>query len=151
MRIDLENLDDLAQGCAVLGTGGGGDVEPAVAQVAAAVAAHGAVEVVDLDDLSDDVLVMPIAGWGAPTVAIEKLGSGREAELLRHADECGNKVVVAEDHYAGAIASLVARTVGKVTSLCVREIPRSGTSAELLALMKIDHTAIARVAVAMIE
>ena len=67
-----------------------------------------------------------------------------EADLLQHAGECGGKVVVAEDHYGGAIADLVARAVGKVTSLCVREIPRSGKSAELLALMKIDHAAITR-------
>ena len=38
--------------------------------------------VVDLDDLPDDALVMPIAGWGAPTVGIEKLGSGREGAAL---------------------------------------------------------------------
>lgn len=87
MQLELEDLDDYAQGCAVLGTGGGGDVDPAVAQVAAAIAAHGPVEVTDLDDLPDDVLVMPLAGWGAPTVAIEKLGSGLEAETLRRAAE----------------------------------------------------------------
>lgn len=74
-----------------------------------------------------------------------------ESELARHAGECGGKVVVAEDHYGGAIAGLVSKRVGKVTSLCVREIPRSGTSAELLALMKIDHAAIARAVGAMIE
>jgi hypothetical protein len=41
--------------------------------------------------------------------------------------------------------------VGKVTSLCVREIPRSGTGTELLAMMKIDGAAIARAAEAMSE
>lgn len=87
MRLGLGDLDDVAQGCAVLGTGGGGDVEPAVAQAAAAFETHGPIELVDLDDLPDDLLVMPIAGWGAPTVGIEKLGSGREAETLRHAVE----------------------------------------------------------------
>ena len=103
MRIGLEDLDDFAQGCAILGTGGGGDVEPAVAQVAAAVAAHGAVEVVDLDDLPDDLLVMPIAGWGAPTVAIEKLGSGREAQALRR---------VAERWHGGEVGALMAGEIG---------------------------------------
>jgi transketolase len=74
-----------------------------------------------------------------------------EAELLQHAGECGGRVIVVEDHYGGVIAGLVSRVVGKVTSLHVREIPRSGTSAELLALMKIDGAAIARAAKAMIE
>jgi DUF917 family protein len=58
-----------------------------VAQAAAALEAHGPVEVIDLDDLPDDLLVMPLAGWGAPTVGIEKLGSGREADALRRAAE----------------------------------------------------------------
>ncbi len=74
-----------------------------------------------------------------------------EAELARHAGECGGRVVVAEDHYGGAIAGLVARVVGKVTSLHVREVPRSGTSAELLALMKIDAGAIAAACRAMVR
>lgn len=87
MWIGLEDLEDFAHGCAVLGTGGGGDVEPALAQAAAALEAHGSVQVADLDDLPDDLLVMPLAGWGAPTVGIEKLGSGREAEALRSAAE----------------------------------------------------------------
>jgi len=65
-----------------------------------------------------------------------------EADLIRHAGECGGRVVVAEDHYGGAIAGLVARAVGKVTSLHVRELPRSGKSVELLSLMKIDSAAI---------
>ena len=50
--------------------------------------------------------------------------------------------MVVEDHYGGAIAGARRQAVGKVTSLHVREIPRSGTSAELLALMKIDGAAI---------
>lgn len=87
MRLGLDDLDDFAEGCAVLGTGGGGDVEPAVAHVAAVLAAHGSVDVIDLDALPDDDLVLPLAGWGAPTVAIEKLGSGREGHVLRAAAE----------------------------------------------------------------
>ena len=90
-------------------------------------------------------------GIAARVVDLYSLQPLPEAELSRHADECGNRVVVVEDHYAGAIASLVSRTVGKVTSLCVREIPRSGTGTELLAMMKIDGAAIARAAEAMSE
>lgn len=65
-----------------------------------------------------------------------------ESELARHTAECGQRVLVAEDHYGGVVAGLVARTVGRVTSLHVRGIPRSGTGPELLALMKIDSAAI---------
>ncbi len=74
-----------------------------------------------------------------------------EADLVRHANECGSRVIVTEDHYGGVLAGLVARVAGKVTSLCVREIPRSGKSAELLALMNIDHAAITRAAEALLK
>jgi len=82
-------------------------------------------------------------GIAARVVDLYSLRPLPEAELSRHAGECGNRVVVAEDHYGGAIADLVARVVGKVTGLYVKEIPRSGKSGELLALMQIDHAAIA--------
>ena len=85
-------------------------------------------------------------GIPARVVDLYSLQPLPEAELARQAGECGGRVVVAEDHYAGAIAALVSRTVGPVTSLCVRGIPRSGKSAELLALMGIDAAAIARAA-----
>ena len=82
-------------------------------------------------------------GIAARVVDLYSLRPLPEAELARHAGECGGRVVVVEDHYGGAIADLVARVVGKVTSLHVKEIPRSGKSGELLALMKIDQAAIA--------
>ena len=82
MRLEAADLEGYARGCAILGSGGGGDVEAAILQARAAIEAHGPVTVVDLDDLPDDALVMPIAGWGAPTVGIEKLGSGREGAAL---------------------------------------------------------------------
>jgi transketolase len=81
-------------------------------------------------------------GIAARVVDLYSLRPLPEAELYRHAGECGNRVVVVEDHYGGAIAGLVAGVVGRVTSLHVKEIPRSGKSSELLALMKIDHAAI---------
>jgi DUF917 family protein len=87
VQIGRDDLVDYAQGCAVLGTGGGGDVDPSIAQTLAAFETHPPVQVVALDDLDDDVLVLPIAGWGAPTVAIEKLGSGREGDSLKDAAE----------------------------------------------------------------
>jgi len=87
-----------------------------------------------------------LKGRGIPVRVVDlySLQPLPEAELARHAAECGGRVVVAEDHYGGAIAGLVSRVVGKVTGLCVKEIPRSGKSSELLALMGIDHNAIAR-------
>lgn len=80
-------LEDLARGCAVLGSGGGGDVELPLLQAGTALEHAGHVRVVSIDDVEPGTLVMPVAGWGAPTVGIEKLGSGREGMLLRDAVE----------------------------------------------------------------
>ena len=82
MRLDTTNLDAYARGCAILGTGGGGDTGASLLAALAAVREHGPVEVVSVDDLPDDALVLPVSGWGAPTVGIEKLGSGEEGRLL---------------------------------------------------------------------
>jgi DUF917 family protein len=85
MQLAAADLEDYAQGCAVLGSGGGGDVDVAVLHARAALEAHGPVEVLPLDALDGDALIMPVAGWGAPTVGIEKLGSGREGRTLADA------------------------------------------------------------------
>jgi DUF917 family protein len=87
MRLGADDIEDFAQGCAILGSGGGGDVEIAALQAAAAIEARGPVEVVAIGSLPADALVMPVAGWGAPTVGIEKLGSGREGHRLAEAVE----------------------------------------------------------------
>jgi DUF917 family protein len=81
VQIDLSNLNQLARGCAVLGTGGGGDV---IAGLAAkqALTDFGPIELVNVDDLPDDALVMPCADMGAPTVFFEKVANGAEGERL---------------------------------------------------------------------
>src|SRR3954453_2104780 len=72
-------LDDLAVGAAILGTGGGGN--PYVGQLLAraAIRADGPVAIVDVEEVPDDALVVPSAMMGAPTVIVEKLPSGEEA------------------------------------------------------------------------
>lgn len=103
MLVDLETLDDLATGCAVLGTGGGGDVGPGLLQAREAVGSAGPVTLVDLDALDDDALVLPVGGWGAPTVGMEKLGSGREGLAL---------VAAAERAFGRPIGALMAGEIG---------------------------------------
>ncbi|RVT92979.1 DUF917 domain-containing protein [Sphingomonas crocodyli] len=80
-QIRTEILADLARGAAFLGTGGGGD--PYIGHLIAreAIAQYGAPDVIDVEDLADDAVVMSIAGFGAPTVQIEKLIGGGEVEL----------------------------------------------------------------------
>lgn len=72
------DLDDLAVGAAILGTGGGGD--PFIGKLMAqqAIEETGPVTLLDPDDLDDEALVIPTAMMGAPTVMIEKIPEGME-------------------------------------------------------------------------
>jgi len=94
--LDAGNLPDLARGCAVLGTGGGGDPETGLLMSLQAVEEHGPVPLLDLDELPDDGLLMPCGGLGAPTVSIEKFGNGAEGARLReYVERLWGKPVVA--------------------------------------------------------
>jgi DUF917 family protein len=85
--VSESDIADLAFGCALLGTGGGGSVGGASLEVAHAIRAHGAVQVIDLADLADDDLVMPLSGVGAPVVSYEMLRNGSEGAKVRAAVE----------------------------------------------------------------
>jgi DUF917 family protein len=75
------DLDDIAAGAAILGTGGGGDPHIGRLLAAQAVRTHGPVRVVGLDSLADDATLLPVAMMGAPTVMLEKLPSNRQASI----------------------------------------------------------------------
>jgi DUF917 family protein len=78
-------IDDLAVGAAVLGTGGGGDPYIGTLLAKEAIRAHGPVTVVDVDEVADDALVVPAAMMGAPTVMVEKMPAGDEILEAVHA------------------------------------------------------------------
>lgn len=103
LELGLSELEDMARGCAILGSGGGGDVEIPLMQAESAIDRHGPVDVLSLGALDPDELVMPVAGWGAPTVGIEKFGSGDEGGLLRDA---------VERRLGGRVGALMAGEIG---------------------------------------
>ena len=76
--IHPENLEDLAVGAAVLGTGGGGDPYIGKLMAIQAIREFGPVQLISPDELADDALVVPSAMMGAPTVMVEKIPSGQE-------------------------------------------------------------------------
>ncbi|MFT3762241.1 MAG: DUF917 domain-containing protein [Pseudoxanthomonas sp.] len=78
MRIERDDLDDLARGAAFLGSGGGGDPYYGRLLGEAELKRHGPIELVALDGLADDALVAPCGWIGAPTVSVEKLPNGGE-------------------------------------------------------------------------
>ena len=81
------DLDLLAIGAAILGTGGGGD--PFIGKVMAqqAIEEEGPVLLMDPDELDDEALVLPTAMMGAPTVMVEKVPEGMEAVRALRAEE----------------------------------------------------------------
>ncbi len=94
--IDDDLVPALARGCAILGTGGGGETYTGSLMLRQAIADCGPVPVVTLDELPDDGLVLPLGGIGAPTVSIEKIARGDEGARLRdHLERLTGRTAVA--------------------------------------------------------
>ncbi len=76
--IHPENLEDIALGAGVLGTGGGGDPYIGKLMGIEAIHTYGPVQLVTPDEIADDCMVAHSAMMGAPTVMVEKLPRGTE-------------------------------------------------------------------------
>ncbi|GCF92594.1 hypothetical protein NRIC_04850 [Enterococcus florum] len=76
--ITVDDLDNIAIGATLLGTGGGGD--PFVGKLMAlqALQKYGPVKVLQVEELDDEALVMPVGSIGAPSVSNEKIASEEE-------------------------------------------------------------------------
>lgn len=114
MRLDKKTLADLCRGAAFLGTGGGGDPYIGRLMVEQAMDEGHVVDIVPLESLPDDVLVIPTAMMGAPTVLVEKLPSGKEAmQSLRRLEEyLGRKAFATMPIEVGGINSTIPLVVG---------------------------------------
>ena len=76
--VDADDLEDIAIGGAILGTGGGGDPYIGKLMAQQAIKKHGPVRLIDIAELPDDGLVVPVCMMGAPTVMTEKIPQGDE-------------------------------------------------------------------------
>ena len=76
--IDEQDLEGIALGAAILGTGGGGNVYLGRLRAREQIRAGRQIRVVDPDDLADDDLIVSVGGIGAPTVSFEKIRRGDE-------------------------------------------------------------------------
>lgn len=106
--IGIKDIEDIALGAALLGAGGGGD--PYVGKLVAigAVKACGEVDLIDVDELPDDAVVVPVASVGAPTVLAEKaVGS----------DEFGRLLSMIESYYGKKAAAIMPIEAGGVNSM----------------------------------
>jgi DUF917 family protein len=115
------DLQDLAVGAAILGTGGGGN--PYVGSLLAreAMREHGPVTIVDVGEVPDDALVVPSAMMGAPTVIVEKIPSGDEAVRALHAlqEHLGREITHTMPIEAGGLNSMMPFTVAAPLGLPV--------------------------------
>ncbi len=79
-RIDEQDVESIAVGAAVLGSGGGGDPYVGKLMAKQAIRRHGPVRLISVDEVPDDELIIPSAMMGAPAVMLEKLPNGSEPE-----------------------------------------------------------------------
>lgn len=107
--IDEAQLREIAVGATVLGAGGGGDPYIGYLMAREAIRRHGPVHLVELEELPEAGLVLPVAMMGAPTVLVEKIPSGREVErVVRSIEAYLNRPVVAlMSAEAGGINSMI--------------------------------------------
>ena len=77
-ELTIADIDDLALGATLLGTGGGGDPYVGKLLVKQAIADHGPARIVEAADLPGAGRVLTTAIIGAPTVILEKIPAGTE-------------------------------------------------------------------------
>ena len=76
--VHAADMEDIAVGGAIMGTGGGGDPYVGKLMAQQAILKCGPVKIIDVTELPDDALVVPVCMMGAPTVMTEKLPQGDE-------------------------------------------------------------------------
>ncbi len=86
------DLEDLATGAWILGTGGGGDPYPSMLETKLLYERGASVTVIDPLSLADDDLICCVGKMGAPLVTQEKLGDGEAiAETIRRMEAYLNR------------------------------------------------------------
>lgn len=76
--VNYEDIEDIAVGAGILGTGGGGNPYLGKLMVRRCLDEGAEIHVLDLDDVSDTATVVSVGGMGAPTVSVEKIQRGDE-------------------------------------------------------------------------
>jgi DUF917 family protein len=119
--IDAEDLEYVAIGATILGTGGGGD--PFVGKLMAqqAIRECGPVTLLAADEVDDDALVLPSAMMGAPTVMLEKIPEGGECLRALRAVErrLGRRAQATSPIECGGVNSMIPFVVAARTGLPV--------------------------------
>lgn len=103
----------------MLGTGGGGDPYVGKLMSQRAIELHGSPEMISVEDVPDDEYIMCAAGVGAPTVLIEKILRGDEAQTVFRALEAhlGRKAYAVMAAEAGGVNGTIPIAVAATLQL----------------------------------
>lgn len=110
--LTVDDLERLAIGAGILGTGGGGNPYNAKIRAQLHLKQGARIRVVDPDDVPDDALVTSVGGIGAPTVGVERLSRGDETltalrALEAHIGKRFDYLIAAEIGGGNSIAPLI--------------------------------------------
>lgn len=107
--LGIEEIEDIAVGAAILGTGGGGDPYVGKLMALQAVEEHGSVCLLDPLEIPTNSLIIPTAMMGAPTVMVEKIPRGDEVigALKKLEQRYGQQVFATMSCEAGGINSTI--------------------------------------------
>jgi DUF917 family protein len=113
-KLDAQDIEDLATGAAILGTGGGGDPYLGKLMALSVLDKGMEINVISPKDVPDDALIIPSAAMGTPTVLIEKISSGQEIVYAfeRLQKFFGQEVYATMPLEAGGVNSITPLTVG---------------------------------------
>jgi uncharacterized protein len=119
--IGVADLEDIAVGGAILGTGGGGDPYIGKLMAQQAIRLHGPARMIDIKEVKDDDLVVPCAMMGAPTVMVEKIPKGDEILVAFRKLErfLGKKIGAILCAEAGGLNSTIPFVIGAMTGIPV--------------------------------
>ena len=104
----LQDIQDMARGAVLLGTGGGGDPYIGELFVRAEIAKGNYPVVVSCDEIPEDAFVVSIAGIGAPSVIVEHLVSEKTLRSL---------LKQAEAYYGRKIDAFISAEIGGANSM----------------------------------
>lgn len=126
--LGAQEIEDIAVGAAILGSGGGGD--PLIGKLMAlqAIEQYGPVDLVSPDELPTDSLAVPVAMIGAPTVFVEKLPSGEEIgrALRALSNYLGREVSCVVPIEAGGLNSMLPLALAAALHLPVLDLDGMG-------------------------
>ncbi len=103
MSISINNLKDIALGTTILGSGGGGDPECDRKLASYFIETYGEPLLIDIDEVADDALIVPVGFMGAPSVCKEMLSNGSEFDAI---------FTKIEERFQKKIGAIVASEIG---------------------------------------